>query len=201
MFGRDNHGASALIFTLRTSVLTGIVLFSLLCLGACRNSLDEVADFENLDDGAAQSIRSAQLEYSTEGVASHRLNAAFMERSSEEDATWEVSGGFQLEVLPKGEMDGALLSAEMGTFAEASSFLQAEGNVVLIGEGGDTLHTELLFWSADSDRVHTPAPVEVRTGEGILRGTGLESDARFDRYRILQPTGIFLIDTTQNNTP
>jgi hypothetical protein len=134
-------------------------------------------------------------------VASHRLNAAFMERSSEEDATWEVSGGFQLEVLPKGEMDGALLAAEMGTFAEASSFLQAEGNVVLIGEGGDTLHTELLFWSADSDRVHTPAPVEVRTGEGILRGTGLESDARFDRYRILQPTGIFLIDTTQNNTP
>jgi hypothetical protein len=55
----------------------------------------------------------------------------------------------------------------------------------------------LLFWSADSDRVHTPARVEVRTSEGTLRGTGLESDARFERYRILRPTGTFVIDTTR----
>jgi len=29
-----------------------------------------------------------------------------------------------------------------------------------------------------------------------LEGKGLESDARFQRYRILKPTGTFLIDTT-----
>ena len=39
--------------------------------------------------------------------------------------------------------------------------------------------------------------MEVRTPEGILRGTGLESDARFERYRILKPTGTFVIDTTR----
>ena len=105
-----------------------------------------------------------------------------MERFSEENATWKVTDGFQLEVLPSGD-SGALLSANQGTFAEESRFLRAEGGVVLIGEGQDTLHTELLFWSADSDRVHTPAPVESRTPQGILTaGTGLESDARFNRY-------------------
>ena len=67
----------------------------------------------------------------------------------------------------------------------------------LTGPSGDTLLTELLYWSADSDRVHTPARVEVRTAEGTLRGTGLESDARFERYRILKPTGTFKIDTTK----
>lgn len=173
----------------------------LLCFGGCRNSLEEVANFEMLGDGASQSIRSAQLEYSVEGIPTHRLNAASMQRSSEENTTWAVSGGFQMEVLEKDGMDGAYLSAQSGTFAEASRFLRAEENVILMGEGGDTLYTELLYWSADSDRVHTPAPVEVRTPEGILRGTGLESDARFNRYRILHPTGIFLIDTTKTNTP
>ena len=69
----------------------------------------------------------------------------------------------------------------------------------LVGPLGDTLLTELLYWSADSDRVHTPARVEVRTLEGILRGTGLESDARFERYRILEPTGTFVIDTTRTS--
>jgi hypothetical protein len=62
------------------------------------------------------------------------------------------------------------------------------------------LLTELLYWSADSDRVHTTAPVEVRTPEGTLYGRGLESDARFQRYSILEPTGTFLVDTT-TSTP
>jgi len=202
VFGRDNQGSTTLNLSVRYPLhCTAIMLGVLFCFGGCRNSLDEVADFEMLGDGASQSIRSAQLEYSVEGVPTHRLNAANMQRSSEENATWAVSGGFQMEVLEKDGMDGAFLSAQSGTFAEESRFLKAEGDVVLMGEGGDTLHTELLYWSADSDRVHTPAPVEVRTPEGILRGTGLESDARFSRYRILRPTGIFLIDTTKTNTP
>jgi len=172
-----------------------------IAFGGCRNDLDEVADFETLDGSAAQSIQSAELEYSVDGVPSHRLKASSMERFSEMNATWRVTDGFQLEVLSTTGGSGALLSANQGTFAEESRFLRAEGGVVLIGEGQDTLHTELLFWSADSDRVHTPERVEIRTPEGILRGTGLESDARFNRYRILQPTGRFLMDTTQQQTP
>ena len=91
---------------------------------------------------------------------------------------------------------GALLHADEGRFGEVNRHLEARGNVILIGPSGDTLLTELLYWSADSDRVHTPARVAVRTAEGTLFGTGLESDARFERYRILKPTGTFHIDTT-----
>ena len=36
---------------------------------------------------------------------------------------------------------------------------------------------------------------------GVLRGQGLESDARFERYTILRPTGTFLIDTTRTEQP
>ena len=178
--------------------LTAVAMATvLLSVTACRNDLEEVADFETLDHGPAQSIEGADMQYSEDGVPTHRLVAAFMERAAEEEAAWEVRGGFNLEVLDGEGGDGATLHADEGRFEEETRFLEARGGVSLVGPSGDTLLTELLYWSADSDRVHTPARVEVRTPEGTLRGTGLESDARFERYRILRPTGTFVIDTTR----
>ena len=178
-----------------------IAAFLLLSAGAagCRNDLQTVADFETLGT-PSQVLEGAALEYSEEGKLTHRLSAARMVRSAEEPPVWEVSGGFTLDVIDDAGQIEAQLAAEHGLFLEETRFLEAQGHVVLRGSLQDTLHTDLLFWSADSDRVHTTAPVEVRTPEGILRGSGLESDARFQRYRILKPTGTFLVDTT-NSTP
>lgn len=175
------------------------VLLVTVAMIGCRNSLEEVSDFETLDNGPAQTIDGADMEYSEDGVPTHRLRAAHMERTAEEQAGWDVRGGFDLEVLDDAGGRGAVLHAQEGRFEEESKHLIARGGVRLVGPLGDTLLTELLYWSADSDRVHTPARVEVRTQEGILRGTGLESDARFERYRILKPTGTFVIDTTRTS--
>ena len=193
---RDHEGTQELIGI--GPRLTAVALAAvILSASACRNDLEEVADFETLDNGPAQSIEGADMQYSEDGVPTHRLRAAHMERAAEEEAAWLVSGGFDLEVLDGEGGDGATLHADEGRFEEENRHLEARGGVSLIGPSGDTLLTELLFWSADSDRVHTPARVEVRTPEGTLRGTGLESDARFERYRILRPTGTFVIDTTR----
>lgn len=179
--------------------LRGHALALVVCLAAfgCRNDMASVADFETLG-GPSQVLGDATLEYSEEGRLTHRLSAARMTRSSEEPPVWEVSGGFALDVIDEDGRLDARLEADQGHFLEESRFLEAEGNVVLHGAEGDTLHTELLYWSADSDHVHTPAPVEVRTPQGTLLGKGLESDARFQRYRILEPTGTFLVDTTNH---
>ncbi|MBL6645616.1 MAG: LPS export ABC transporter periplasmic protein LptC [Flavobacteriales bacterium] len=177
-------------------VLLGAVL---LCSTSCQNDLETVADFETLG-GPSQVLQGAALEYSDDGQLTHRLNAQHMSRSSEDPPIWEVTDGFTLEVIDDTGGVEALLGAQRGSFAEETRYLEARGGVVLRGANQDTLLTELLYWSADSDRVHTTAPVEVRTPEGTLYGRGLESDARFQRYSILEPTGTFLVDTT-TSTP
>ena len=192
----DHQGPQTLTDSYRRCVLWAPIL-TCVALAGCRNDLGTVADFETLG-GPAQVLDGATLEYSDDGLLTHRLEAAHMTRSSEEPPVWEVEGGFNLQVLSDSGGVDAQLSAERGIFEEETRFLEARGSVVLRGAEQDTLHTELLYWSADSDRVHTTAPVEVRTPEGILRGTGLESDARVQRYRILKPTGIFLVDTTDS---
>jgi LPS export ABC transporter protein LptC len=168
------------------------------CGAGCSNDMDAVAGFETLG-GPSQVLQGAALEYSDDGTLTHRLDAEHMTRSTEEPPIWEVTGGFTLEVLDAAGGTDALLGADRGVFEEETRFLEAQGGVVLRGSEGDTLYTELLFWSADSDRVHTTAPVEVRTPQGTLYGRGLESDARFQRYQILEPTGTFIVDTTRSS--
>ena len=171
----------------------------LTCCGTgCSNDLNTVAEFETLG-GPSQVLSGASLEYSDDGKLTHRLGAAHMIRSAEEPPVWQVTGGFTLEVLDGQGATDAMLAADLGVFEEETRFLEAHGDVVLRGSEGDTLFTELLFWSADSDRVHTTAPVEVRTPQGTLYGRGLESDARFQRYQILEPTGTFIVDTTRTS--
>jgi len=200
VLGRDHHRPQTLIArpVFRTGLKSTWGLAGCLWLFACSNDLGEVTDFETLDNGPAQSIQGAVLAYSEEGRLTHRLTATDMERSSGEEAMWRVDGGFRLDVLDETGALDAQLEARQGEFQEETRHLRAEGAVRLHGTGGDTLFTELLYWSADSDRVHTPARVRVSTPEGDLYGEGLESDARFDRYTILQPTGTFLVDTTSS---
>jgi lipopolysaccharide export system protein LptC len=69
--------------------------------------------------------------------------------------------------------------------------LEAWDNVVLVNNKNERLETEHLVWSHDSDLVYTTRPVSIETAQGLLRGRGLRSDSRFERYEILNPTGSF----------
>ena len=48
-----------------------------------------------------------------------------MERTAEEEAGWDVRGGFDLEVLDEAGGRGAILHAQEGRFEEASKHLIA----------------------------------------------------------------------------
>ena len=62
---------------------------------------------------------------------------------------------------------------------------------------GDVLETEYLVWSEDSNRVWTNRPVTIRTTDGVIYGEGLESDARFENYRIIKPRGEMVLEGTE----
>jgi LPS export ABC transporter protein LptC len=111
------------------------------------------------------------------------------ESAASETGRWLVSDGFSLSLYDSTGAVTAVLQAEDGDFWEAHAHLTARNKVVLTNAAGDRLETDLLYWSADSDRIHTSRPVRVITLDGIIEGTGLEADSRFDNYRILEPTG------------
>lgn len=149
------------------------------------------------DTRPSQVVLEGYFEYTERGRVVQSLEAAKLERwesseSAEETPdVWHVDGGFTLYIGGTQARHNAKLSAVRGTYDDEAGRLEAWEEVVLVNEEGERLETEHLIWSHDSDLVRTDRPVAIHSAQGVLRGRGLTSDSRFERYEILSPTGSF----------
>jgi LPS export ABC transporter protein LptC len=144
-------------------------------------------------------MEGVRFSYSERGEILHVIRAGVLVRAGapddgEDSDVIHVSNGFTMYIEGDENTHQAQLSASRGKLDEAAMRLVAEDDVVLKNTDGDRLETEYLVWAHDSDRVHTDRPVAIYTSNGVIFGKGLESDARFESYRILQPSGEIPID-------
>jgi LPS export ABC transporter protein LptC len=83
----------------------------------------------------------------------------------------------------------SVLTALKGRVDDVTRNLQAEGNVVVVSDSGTTLKTEILFWDNKTQKVHSPAYVEIISPTEQLQGHGFESDRALLHYKVLRVTG------------
>ena len=190
---RRVYNYSSTIKVLRAG-LYGFALTSMIVIASCGS--DENADVieGELDEVALQVIHGGAFSYSEKGEIKNELQAGRLERwesDGESSEVWRVSEGFTLYIDGDKLNHEAILSGGRGTYDADAGHLIAHDNVVLVNTEGERLMTEYLVWSNDSDRVHTNRPVSIETKTGTLNGKGLESDSRFENYRIIDPTGAF----------
>lgn len=174
----------------------------------CASTPDQEPQEKGVDSQAAdilregapiQVVEQGYFEYTERGKLIQALEANRLERwdhpegeRTQADAPlWQVSEGFTLFIGGNRDRHAATLQADRGTYNDQAGRLEAWDNVLLVNTKGERLETEHLVWSHDSDLVCTNRPVSIETAQGLLRGRGLRSDSRFERYEILNPTGSF----------
>lgn len=191
---------------LRTAGEWAFVLLGWTILG-CGNPFNSgppanVSPIEIPEAGPVNSIEGGTFRYSERGSSVHMLKATKLDRFEAESegesvSPIQVSGGFTLYLDGDENQWAARLQAKRGVFDEAHLHMTAKEEVILENKKGDRLETEELTWAQDSDRVWTRRPVTIYTSDGILHGTGLESDGRFEDYVILNPTGAIEIEVPE----
>ncbi len=170
------------------------LLGAVVAVAGCTGATAPAPEAESAPPPPPLLMEDVRLSYSERGAVQHVLVARHLTRTGtegKEKATdfIEVDGGFTLYLGGDEHEHSSTLTALRGTLDEASLRLVAEDDVVLENAAGDRLETEYLVWNEDSNRVYTNRAVTIYTEDGVLHGQGLESDGRFERYRILQPTG------------
>ena len=85
-------------------------------------------------------------------------------------------------------------------------FIRGVGSPQLSGPGADPSSAIYIdgvyqprFLSSIVDSLDLERVEVLKGPQGTLYGRGLESDARFQRYQILEPTGTFIVDTTRSS--
>ena len=170
------------------------VLLIISAIMSCEVIENEEVPKTDLEDVAIQIIHGGTFQYSEKGDVRNVLKAGRLERWKDdgfENEVWRVSEGFTLYIEGDRINHEAVLIGGRGTYDADMGHLIAHDDVILINNEGEKLQTEFLVWSNDSDRVYTNRPVLIKTLTGTLEGKGLESDSKFENYRILNPTGAF----------
>jgi len=161
---------------------------------ACSNTEAELSIVVAADNPPVQQVENGRFQYTEKGKTQHVLKAGILNRieggSAErpEDLV-TVEQGFELFIGGDELQWEAHMQAQNGWLDEKNLRLVAENQVMLRNNVGDLLETEYLVWAEDSDRVWTNRPVTISNDQGVIYGKGLESDGRFENYRILQPSG------------
>ncbi|HIB60426.1 MAG: LPS export ABC transporter periplasmic protein LptC [Candidatus Neomarinimicrobiota bacterium] len=87
------------------------------------------------------------------------------------------------------------LKSALAEIEEASDFMRAMKNVVVVSDSGVTLYTDTLVWDSKEELIYTEVNVMLTTEEGdTLYGIGFESDIALENWRILKPSGVTSIE-------
>jgi hypothetical protein len=63
----------------------------------------------------------------------------------------------------------------------------------VVNEKNEQLNTEHLVWDEQKGLIYSDKFVKINTGKEILMGEGMESDERFNRWKIKRPKGSITI--------
>ena len=83
----------------------------------------------------------------------------------------------------------SVLTARRGKVNDITHDFEAHENVVVIADSGRELRTEELFWNNNTQRITTPAFVDIKTPTEHIQGQGFESDQSLSHYTLLKVTG------------
>jgi len=72
--------------------------------------------------------------------------------------------------------------------------MEAKNNVIVTNIKGEILNTEHLIWDQNKKIIYSDVFVKITTPTQILFGKGLESDERFENWKIKNPTGNIFIN-------
>lgn len=172
-------------------------------LTACRNDIADIRAITDKNTKPVQTSYAASYTFSEKGKKQTRLEAGVLEQYEVEgdDDYILAGGGFSMIFFDSLEREEARIKADSGIYLEKKKTLKVWGNVVLSNVAGEQLETSELIYDQDSAHIHTEKRVKITlAGGSILHGLGIESNDNFTRYRILQPTGDFVVEEKQDTT-
>ena len=87
----------------------------------------------------------------------------------------------------------ASLSANYAINYENEKVMDVRSNVIVVNVKGQVLNTEHLVWNQKTKRIYSDVFVKVTTQDEIIKGTGLDADEQFDKWKITHVTGTIMV--------
>ena len=160
-----------------------------LLLGACKGNEVTTAATVGYRNIAADQVVIGMEQYVTQAGKQRAILRGDTAYVFEDSAKAHVKK-VNLTMFDEAGGESAQLTSREGDFSNNTQAMIARGNVVLVTRGANprTIETEELHYDPNTKRIWSTRPTVMRSADGILRGTGFESDDQFQNVRVTNAT-------------
>jgi LPS export ABC transporter protein LptC len=167
------------------------LLFPLLTITfvSCENDIKVINIIGNKDNLLVDSSKNVEMIYSDSAKVVLIVKAPLVNRYEGDNPHSEMPKGVELYSYDSLMNVKSKLTANYAISYEKTDMMEARNNVIVVNERKEQLNTEHLVWDQKKATIYSDKFVKINTGKEILWGEGMQSDERFDKWKIMKPKG------------
>jgi len=139
-------------------------------------------------------MTDGEMLYSDSGRVQVLVKTPLIKRYDKEKQYMEMPIGVKVFFFDSALIANSWLIAKYAKSYDNDNKLEARKNVIVVNDKGERLDTERLVWDTEKKIIYSDRFVKITTKDKILFGDGMEADERFDKWKILNPTGSIEIE-------
>ncbi len=168
-------------------VFAGIIIL----FNSCEKSdIEKVNTLTKHIDAPTMAVINTEIIYTEDAAIQIKITAPEINRYLEiEEPYSEFPKGLNVQFYDSTQTPTSFIRANYAIYDEEKQIWTAEHDVVAINEEGDTLNTEYLIWNMDTKKVYSDRFVRIVNEDGIIHGTGFESNQDLSNWKIKKTSG------------
>ena len=187
---------------LNSVTITFIVVVMLFFLESCGKpkieSTERILDRSMTPQLSAYAITTI---VSDSGIIRYRISSNEWKVYDKADTPyWDFPKGLHFERFDKNYLVDAQITCKQAIYLQNEELWELNDSVRATNLNGERFETQQLFWDQKKQRVYSDSLIRIIQEDKIIIGVGFESNQTFTRYDIHNPTGMFPIDSEQENT-
>ena len=161
-------------------------------LFGCKSDIKTIYIYGEIDTLPEMIAKDIEFIRSDSGIVQALLTSPLMNKYSGKKPFIEFPDGFKVQFYDSLLNVKSFITANYGISYEKKKRMEAYKDVVVINnEKNEKLNTEHLIWDQSKKIIFSNVAIKITTKDEVIFGDGLESDETFDKYEIINPTGVF----------
>jgi len=171
-----------------TIILSTAFVFAFLFAGCEGKVKPSISALGTVGDVPTQESWNASITFTDSGKISAILHAGHIAAFADKKYTL-LDSNVTVDFFDDSGHHTSVLTAKRGIVNDVNHDFEAHENVVVVSDSGTTLVTQDLYWTDATQKVHSPAYVEITSPKEFLQGQGFESDRGLRHYTVFKVKG------------
>ena len=172
------------------------MIIATMLLSCRQNKMEDVRALSPKEKVPVTAAKDVKMLYSEEAAIKVTVKSPIMNQYIEGDERYiEMPEGINVKFYDSVDKVKSRLRSNYAINYQTKNRMEAKNDVVVVNEKNEQLNTEHLIWDQKAKKIYSDVFVKITTPDKVFFGEGMESDERFENWKLKKVKGTFSVDT------